>query len=46
MKKTLLSILIMCLIATKATAGIGIFPQAVDFPEDSKKRSQTLNVIN
>lgn len=27
-------------------ADIGIFPQAVDFPEDSRKRSQTLNIIN
>lgn len=46
MKKTFWLLLMTCLIATKAMADIGIFPQAVDFPEDSRKRSQTLNIIN
>jgi hypothetical protein len=44
--KKLWLILMMCLISSKAMADIGIFPQAVDFPEDSRKRSQTLNIIN
>lgn len=46
MKKTLWLVLMACLISTKAMADLGIFPQAVDFPEDSRKRSQTLNIIN
>ena len=46
MKKTFWFLLMACLISTKAMAYIGIFPQAVDFPEDSRKRSQTLNIIN
>lgn len=46
MKKTFWLLLAACFISTKAMADIGIFPQAVDFPEDGRKRSQTLNVIN
>ena len=45
MKKIWL-ILMLCMFSTKAMADIAIFPQAIDFPEDSRKRSQTLTVIN
>ncbi|MEE6207249.1 MAG: hypothetical protein VZR95_04255 [Alphaproteobacteria bacterium] len=46
MKKVFLLLLMASFISTKAMAGMAVFPQAVDFLQDSKKRSQTLNVVN
>lgn len=46
MKKIFLFLLMSYFITTQAMADIGIFPQAVDFPENGKKRSQTLNIFN
>lgn len=46
MKRKIWLVLTFCLISTKAIADIGIFPQAIDFFQDSRKRSQTLNIIN
>ena len=34
------------MVCSNALAGIGIFPQAIDFPDNGRKRSQTLNIIN
>ena len=46
MKKFFLLLLTICFISTNALAGIAIFPKAVDFPDGSRKRSQTLHVLN
>ena len=46
MKKIICFLLVGFLICTKAYANIGVFPQAVDFSENGRKRSQTLNIIN
>ena len=46
MKKKIVFLLVSCLVSFKAMANIGIFPTAIDFPENSRKRSQTLTIIN
>lgn len=46
MKKKILLLLAGCLISTNVLAGISVFPQAVDFLDNSRKRSQTLNIVN
>lgn len=38
--------LLVSAFATRTSANIGVFPQSVDFDDSSKKRSQTLNVVN
>ncbi|MBE6450401.1 MAG: molecular chaperone [Alphaproteobacteria bacterium] len=46
LKKICLYTLLACLAVSKAYAGFTIFPMAVDFEENSRKRSQTLNIMN
>ena len=46
MKRKILLLLAGCLISTNVFAGISVFPQAVDFLDNSRKRSQTLNIVN
>ena len=47
MKKKLLFVLSLLFISSNVMAGgISVFPQAVDFPANSRKKMQTLNIIN